>query len=717
MPTQPHTQANEDSIEGTPTTGAVTDFTGRLNALFSMYNEQAEIQDRKMVERLKGEADGMLHASSLFSIIVSILLGMSYQTFSQAASQVNLAQICHLNTCQKNPLIRLPSDPSDPSAVIHSPTASAIWVNALWSLCLVISLSCFLFASLLQHWIRRYLHIVQMPRSPQRRVRIRELMTQGIDKHYLLWVAAALPSLFHISVFLFLAGLLVSLSSTMPAVFMVISAGVGVCALLYLAFSLSPILHYDSPFYTPLSSLIWSTIVGIPWLILNLIYRVTERLNFIGYRTRFRVLDLARTFHQLTFMGMMKAVEDLASTRVLELDTPALLRTFDSLEGDQDMEKFLVGLPGFYSSTEVEKDAQALEHLHSHQLPSAIVAFMDRSWSSNVLSEDDKRRRIKICLDVMNMDPLFLQCTFRQTLLSTGSSLFECADFVIGAESHYGNPDLWTRHYAQCIVAVAISRVQEFSGSWQDIAQRQQDSFQVPLKKASWNADSMKLINFIWIAWILKASYLTSSDQFEPDRMWHNVLSETLKFNASGTSSELWEHFCNLWNSLVAVTKDSPGYLMARANAGSFLSLLSATHPLFHPGAALTVAAPYSQCHIDTHQLPTSHLVEKVSDTEATHPRPRSTSPTLVRSPEDDARPYDVESPTLDTVRLPLSDAEATLKNPNPQEETIQKPSYAEDTLQSRGFLSQILTGTIGPHQPSRPMMLGERVPQGYPGA
>ncbi|KAH9971615.1 hypothetical protein BGW80DRAFT_1174466, partial [Lactifluus volemus] len=153
---------------------------------------------------------------------------MSYQTFSQAASQVNLAQICHLSTCQKNPLIRLPSD------------SSAIWVNALWSLCLVISLSCFLFASLLQHWIRRYLHIVQMPRSPQHRVRIRELMTQGIDKHYLLWVAAALPSLFHIAVFLFLTGLLVSLSSTMPAAFMVISACVGVCALLYLAFSLSP---------------------------------------------------------------------------------------------------------------------------------------------------------------------------------------------------------------------------------------------------------------------------------------------------------------------------------------------------------------------------------------------------------------------------------------------------------------------------------------------
>jgi hypothetical protein len=27
-----------------------------------MYNEQAESEDRKMVERLKGEADGVLHA-------------------------------------------------------------------------------------------------------------------------------------------------------------------------------------------------------------------------------------------------------------------------------------------------------------------------------------------------------------------------------------------------------------------------------------------------------------------------------------------------------------------------------------------------------------------------------------------------------------------------------------------------------------------------------
>jgi hypothetical protein len=47
-------------VEGTRTIGAVTDFTGRLNALVSMYNDQGETQDRRMEERLKGEADGIL---------------------------------------------------------------------------------------------------------------------------------------------------------------------------------------------------------------------------------------------------------------------------------------------------------------------------------------------------------------------------------------------------------------------------------------------------------------------------------------------------------------------------------------------------------------------------------------------------------------------------------------------------------------------------------
>ncbi|KAH8989263.1 hypothetical protein EDB92DRAFT_880925 [Lactarius akahatsu] len=41
------------------------------------------------------------------------------------------------------------------------PSTSAIWINALWFLSLVVSLFCALLATLQQHWARRYLHRTQ----------------------------------------------------------------------------------------------------------------------------------------------------------------------------------------------------------------------------------------------------------------------------------------------------------------------------------------------------------------------------------------------------------------------------------------------------------------------------------------------------------------------------------------------------------------------------
>jgi hypothetical protein len=64
-------------VEGTRTAGAVTDSPGRLNDLLSMYNEQAEIQDRKMEERLKGEAYGVLYAVRRLSLLSRISADMA----------------------------------------------------------------------------------------------------------------------------------------------------------------------------------------------------------------------------------------------------------------------------------------------------------------------------------------------------------------------------------------------------------------------------------------------------------------------------------------------------------------------------------------------------------------------------------------------------------------------------------------------------------------
>ena len=114
--------------------------------------------------------------------MVAILLARSYQdlTFnSQDVSAFYLSQIYRINAGSSGSTAPLPVNVPDPST--SSPAISIVWVNALWSLSLVMSIACTLFATLLQQWARRYLRTTQEPRGSRNRARIRELMVRGIE--------------------------------------------------------------------------------------------------------------------------------------------------------------------------------------------------------------------------------------------------------------------------------------------------------------------------------------------------------------------------------------------------------------------------------------------------------------------------------------------------------------------------------------------------------
>ncbi|KAH9080212.1 hypothetical protein EDB83DRAFT_2284158, partial [Lactarius deliciosus] len=146
--------------------------------------------------------------NGLFSVMVTILLGRSYQDLrlkSHDVSAFYLSQIYQLSAGQNGTSTPLPFKVSDPST--FSPAPSSVRSSALWTLSLVISIACTVIATLLRQWARRYLHITQEPRGPHHRARIRELVAQGVEREQLQRMSLVLPGLFHLSVFLFLSGL------------------------------------------------------------------------------------------------------------------------------------------------------------------------------------------------------------------------------------------------------------------------------------------------------------------------------------------------------------------------------------------------------------------------------------------------------------------------------------------------------------------------------
>ncbi|KAI0259012.1 hypothetical protein BC834DRAFT_962751, partial [Gloeopeniophorella convolvens] len=206
-----------DKLMFSPKRPSVSDPSGPI---FSMYLERAEEEDRRMVENWKGDADGILVFTGLFSASVATFLGNTYQGLqlnSQDASAFYLSRIYQQSASDNGFQVSIPSTISDPAT--FSPSTTTVWVNALWFLSLVISLTCALLATMLQQWARHYLRVTQTRYQPYKRARIRSFYAEGVEKFRVSWAIDALPALLHLSVFLFYAGLSVLLFTVNLTIF------------------------------------------------------------------------------------------------------------------------------------------------------------------------------------------------------------------------------------------------------------------------------------------------------------------------------------------------------------------------------------------------------------------------------------------------------------------------------------------------------------------
>ena len=137
------------------------------------------------------------------------------------------------------------------------PSASMIWVNAMWLISLVLSLTSALVATLLQQWARRYIETPNVPNEPNDRARVRVFLFLGTKKYKMPLAVEIAPVLLHLSVCLFFGGLVIIFHTINTKVAIAVDVAVGIFGVPYTVITALPCLDIRCPYRTPISFILW----------------------------------------------------------------------------------------------------------------------------------------------------------------------------------------------------------------------------------------------------------------------------------------------------------------------------------------------------------------------------------------------------------------------------------------------------------------------------
>ncbi len=357
--------------------------------LFSVYLSQADKFDKEQSESWKGDTEGILvfvcsplnpvwllrlifaYQTGLFSATVAAFIIESYKQLQPNSSDTTillLAQISQqLAALSNGTPISIPS--TLPSQTFR-PSASAVRVNTLWFLSLILSLTCALLATLMQQWVRRYLQVSRRWYAPYKRARIRTFFAEGVERFGLPHAVEALPALLHASVFLFFAGLVDFMVNINHKVAVSLISAVAMGASAYFLCTALPLMYPNSPYQTPLTNLLWVLRQGTLLSGLDLTRRVVrfiyEHTGWVAWKLYGRLIFLLDDHSRRLAQGFSRSREAIALGQPTEMDARALGWTLDALDEDHELEQLVVAIPGYYRSSTVRPPVVALEHLMHH---------------------------------------------------------------------------------------------------------------------------------------------------------------------------------------------------------------------------------------------------------------------------------------------------------------------------------------------------------------
>jgi hypothetical protein len=384
---------------------------------------------------------------------------------------------------------------------------------------------------------------------------MRAFFSHGVDKLHLPRVVEVLPTLVHLSLFLFFAGLLIFTFNINHTVFNYVTCWIVVFSVVYGCITLMPIFRHDSPYYAPLTASTWLLYAGIQYIIFGALSSFHFIFNAIA---RGRFCDSRDRYRDWMLRGRGKAAEETVSERSLEIDLRILEWAIDALSEDDTVEKFFEAVPRFFSSDLVQHLNRNFPDALSRKFWEALDAFLGRTLLSNSVFESVKIRRLIICMNATNAihgsysvsKILYdvLEERWGQVLQSieTGHIL---ARWCPNDQSHVKEP-------AQCIIADILTRVpvRKRNDRWIALVVDQFDIQEHVLRDhiAVDHGNSVLLSILIQL----------TRQAFRSGSWTQNILWTLSQFDVRETILGLQQDFCALWNEIVLEARDKGAYTM-----------------------------------------------------------------------------------------------------------------------------------------------------------
>ena len=323
--------------------------------------------------------------TGLFSVLVVTFLLITYPLLqANPADTTNqlLSQILSSNgTASSQPL-----SPADGSS--FQPQFHVVCVNAFLFTSLLCSLACALWATLMQQWARRFSQAADIPDvdyTPSQRAQIYIFFLDGISKFGFLAAVEVLPALLHGSIFLFLLGLTILLFYVDHLV-AYIYLGCWVIGLsTYSVLTIMPFVFPNSPYETPLSSILWVIIETTSLLA----YWLPFRDNTLRAPIRERWANIRLGMHHARELKAIKSGSQAS---------PKIQTTQDHDE-DYESEEFLLALPGIFHSS--DRLYLAAFRRGSEQLVEQVTDKLLSTCMNGPLSDELRTRRLKTCLSAI----------------------------------------------------------------------------------------------------------------------------------------------------------------------------------------------------------------------------------------------------------------------------------------------------------------------------